>query len=95
MSSQDVRGFGREVRRRREDAGLTQTDLAERAGLSPIFIGNVERGKMRRGLSLDAAFKLARGLGAPLGDLVGGASKLGPLGLEVGTHDHAWPGVLL
>jgi transcriptional regulator with XRE-family HTH domain len=91
MSSQDVRGFGREVCRRRQDAGMTQQDLAERAELSAIFVGNVERGRMRRGLSLDAAFKLAKGLGAPLGDLVGGASKLGPLGLEAGGLTEALP----
>src|SRR5687767_11156911 len=37
--------FGREVRRRREAAGMTLEDLAESSELSPNYIGQIETGK--------------------------------------------------
>jgi predicted ATPase/transcriptional regulator with XRE-family HTH domain len=40
--------FGSRLRRLREAAGLTQEELAERAGLSPMAIGMLERGQRRR-----------------------------------------------
>ncbi len=40
--------FGSRLRRLREAAGLTQEELAERAGLSPVAIGKLERGQRRR-----------------------------------------------
>src|SRR5579872_6855487 len=39
--------FGSTLRRLRRDAGLTQEELAERAGLSPRGIGAIERGIIR------------------------------------------------
>jgi transcriptional regulator with XRE-family HTH domain len=41
-------GFGRRLRRLREAAGLTQEELAERAGLTPNAISALERGERRR-----------------------------------------------
>jgi non-specific serine/threonine protein kinase len=43
-----VWGFGAELRRRRAAAGLSQDELAERAGLSAKAIGALERGERRR-----------------------------------------------
>lgn len=54
------RAFGLRVRGLRLAAGMTQEDLAERAGLHRTYIVGVETGE--RNLSLDAMHKLARGL---------------------------------
>ncbi len=40
--------FGAELRRLREAAGLTQEELAFRAGLTPNAVSGLERGKTRR-----------------------------------------------
>jgi transcriptional regulator with XRE-family HTH domain len=57
------RGFGEEVRRRREARGFTIEQLAERAGLTPNYVGTVETGK--RDPSLSTVLGLANGLRAP------------------------------
>lgn len=41
----DAVDLGRAVRRRRKEAGLTQTELADAAGTSLRFVSEVERGK--------------------------------------------------
>jgi transcriptional regulator with XRE-family HTH domain len=40
--------FGTKLRRLREAAGLTQEELAFRAGLTPNAVSDLERGKTRR-----------------------------------------------
>ncbi len=40
----DYRKLGQRIRRCREDAGLTQAELAERCNLSTSYIGHIERG---------------------------------------------------
>jgi transcriptional regulator with XRE-family HTH domain len=72
--------FGKEVRRRRTTLGLTLDQLAERAGLTPNYIGTVENG--RRDPSLSTVIALARGLGVPTGELLGGVGELGPMAVE-------------
>lgn len=54
------RVFGIELRRRRKAAGLTQQDLAEKAGLHRTYISLVERGL--RIPTLDAVFRLGTAL---------------------------------
>jgi transcriptional regulator with XRE-family HTH domain len=71
--------FGAEVRRRRLQAGLSLHQLAERAGVTPNYIGVVELGK--RNPSLLVLEALARGLGVASGELLGG-STLAPKALE-------------
>ena len=44
----DRESFGSWVRRQRENAGLTQEELAERSGLSARTIGNLERDRSRK-----------------------------------------------
>jgi transcriptional regulator with XRE-family HTH domain len=61
--------FCREVRRRREALGLTQDELAGRSGLTPNYIGTIENGK--RDPSLSTMQAIAKGLGLPLGELLG------------------------
>ncbi len=84
MSSEAVKAFGREVRRRRLDANMTLEALAEKALFSsPQYLGDVESGKRPRGLSLDAATRLAKGLGVELPELLG-FKRLTGAGLEAG-----------
>ncbi len=55
------------LRQAREQAGLTQAELAERAGVSRQLVGGVEAG--RHVPSVDAAIGLARALGVSVEDL--------------------------
>jgi transcriptional regulator with XRE-family HTH domain len=56
----DLVTLGQTVRRLRREANLTQEELAERAGLSANYVGEIERGE--RNPSVLALFALARGL---------------------------------
>jgi transcriptional regulator with XRE-family HTH domain len=40
--------FGAQLRKLREEAGLTQEELALRAGLSPTAVSALERGQRKR-----------------------------------------------
>ncbi|HLZ80458.1 MAG TPA: helix-turn-helix transcriptional regulator [Ktedonobacteraceae bacterium] len=53
--------FGRAIRKRRNELGLSQEELADLAGLHRTYIGDVERGK--RNVSLVNIDKLAKTLG--------------------------------
>lgn len=64
-----ARAFGREVRRRRQALGLTLDMFGERSGLTPNYIGSIEAGA--RDVSIGSMVKLAAGLGAPLGEIIG------------------------
>jgi len=56
------------LRIRRENAGLTQADLARRTGLAVSNISAIENG--RRSVGLAVAKKLAEALGRPLAEFV-------------------------
>ena len=60
--------FGGRVRARRNELGLTQEALADRAHLHWTFVGQVERG--RRNLTLHNILKLAAALNLDAGQLV-------------------------
>ncbi|HLM72994.1 MAG TPA: helix-turn-helix transcriptional regulator [Polyangiaceae bacterium] len=77
-----VSSFAREVRRRREAAGMTLDTLAQRSGLTPNYIGNIENGQ--RDPSLTTLFKLAEGLGVQAGELIGGVGGLSAAANEFG-----------
>lgn len=53
--------LGRNVRQLRRSAGLSQEELAARAGLHRTYISSVERGQ--RNVSVENIFALARALG--------------------------------
>ena len=53
--------FGRAVRQRRLAVGLSQEELAQRAGLHRTYVGSVERGE--RNVSLENIVRLAAALG--------------------------------
>jgi transcriptional regulator with XRE-family HTH domain len=59
--------FGFAVKLRREELGLTQEDLAEKAGIHRTYLSDVERGS--RNLSLINIERLALALGLSLSDL--------------------------
>ncbi|MEQ8694095.1 MAG: helix-turn-helix transcriptional regulator [Gammaproteobacteria bacterium] len=53
--------FGKKLREERLSAGLTQEELAHRAGLDRTYVGGVERGE--RNVSLLNIVRLAKSLG--------------------------------
>lgn len=55
--------FGQRVRQLRQAQGLSQEDLADKAGIHRTYISDVERGA--RNLGLDNVFALARALEVP------------------------------
>jgi transcriptional regulator with XRE-family HTH domain len=59
--------FGYAVKLRREELGLTQEDLAEKARIHRTYLSDVERGT--RNLSLVNIERLATGLSMPISDL--------------------------
>ena len=60
--------FGRRVRARRQELGLSQEALADACGLHWTFVGQVERGQ--RNLTLHNIVKIAGGLQVDPGELV-------------------------
>jgi len=59
--------FGFAVKTRREELGLTQEDLADKAGIHRTYLSDVERGS--RNLSLINVERLAVALSLSLSDL--------------------------
>jgi transcriptional regulator with XRE-family HTH domain len=92
--AEEVRRFGEEVRQRREALGLSLEEMAERMNMSPLYLGEVERGTRKRGPSLDFALKIARGFGVELADLLGGFKGLSAGGIEAGRLYESIPGRL-
>jgi transcriptional regulator with XRE-family HTH domain len=72
--------FGQVIRRKRKALGLTLEQLAERAALTPNYVGSVENG--RRDPSLSTILALAKGFRVPAAELLGGARDVGPEALE-------------
>jgi transcriptional regulator with XRE-family HTH domain len=60
--------FGVRLRFAREDMGLSQELLAEKAGLHRTYIGQVERGE--RNISVDSMERLADAVGLQLWDML-------------------------
>jgi transcriptional regulator with XRE-family HTH domain len=52
--------FGRNMRSRRKELGLSQEELGDRAGLEQSYISNVEAGT--RNVSIDNIARIARAL---------------------------------
>ncbi|MGW3653692.1 helix-turn-helix domain-containing protein [Streptomyces sp. NPDC000878] len=61
------RAFGQRLKELRNEAELTQGQLAEAAGINRVFYVGVEGG--RRNVSLDKVFALARALRVDVGRL--------------------------
>lgn len=59
--------FGHAMRARREDLGLTQEELAERAGIHRTYVADIERGK--RNVALINIERLGKALTLSLAEL--------------------------
>ena len=70
MAERDLVRVGRLVRELRTKAGLSQEDLAERAGLHRTYIGGIERGE--RNIGLLNLVRLARALSVRTSSLLEG-----------------------
>jgi transcriptional regulator with XRE-family HTH domain len=55
--------FGRNVRRLREEQGLTQAELALKAGINRSYLGGVERGQRR--ICMENIARIADALAMP------------------------------
>ena len=62
--------LGRNVRRQRDEKQFTQEKLAEKSGLDPTYISDIERGLRNPGIKNVA--KLAKALGITTSDLCKG-----------------------
>ena len=61
MGENDIRvRFGRAVRKRRQELGISQEELADRAGIHRTYVGDVERGE--RNIALQNIERLAKAL---------------------------------
>lgn len=73
LNQRTSNSFGQAVRALRVANGLTQEELADRAGLDRSYIGGVERGE--RNPSLSVIEKIAEGLGVTLAELFSYSAK--------------------
>lgn len=64
--------FGANVRRRREEAGLTLEQLSTQSSVSRAMLSKVERGE--KSPTIGVASKIAHALDASLSELIGGAA---------------------
>ncbi len=60
--------FGQSVKKKRQEHGMTQAELAKIAGLNRSYLSDVERGASS--ISLDRAAKIANVLGCHICDLL-------------------------
>lgn len=63
-----LKAFGRKVREKRGEKGLSQEALADAAGLDRSYLGSVERGE--RNLALQNIVKIAAALDMTASDLL-------------------------
>jgi transcriptional regulator with XRE-family HTH domain len=75
--------FGTFLREKRRVAGLSQRQLAERAGLDFSYISKLENGRLPAPAA-DTVVRLAEILGCPAEDLLSAAKKM-PTGLSSGS----------
>ena len=61
MRQSDLERFGSRVRAERERLGVSQEELADRAGMHRTYLGGVERGE--RNVGLLNVLRIARALG--------------------------------
>lgn len=77
--------FGRNVRRRREEAGLTLEQLATQSSVSRAMLSKVERGE--KSPTIGVASSIAHALDASLSDLIGGPAATSGVGVVLRKND--------
>lgn len=63
--TEKYRQIGLKIAYYRKLRGLTQEELAEKAGLTPAFVGHLEAPNISKALSLDTLFQIAEILDIP------------------------------
>jgi transcriptional regulator with XRE-family HTH domain len=79
MREKDGKGLGPKIKKLRKQAGLSQTDLGEKLGVSYQQVQKYERGVSK--LSVEALLRLARALDQPIGALLPEGAGLARAGL--------------
>ena len=64
------RNLGLQIARYRKQKGLTQMDLAKKAGISRTHISNIEAAGIEKGISLELLFRIADILEGPVEKLL-------------------------
>jgi transcriptional regulator with XRE-family HTH domain len=87
--------IGKRIRDLREERGLTQREVARRAGLTPSGVGFIEHGQTRNP-SAETVVAIARALGVPVEEVLGEPVPLGEAPKEAGQSDEGadeeqWP----
>jgi transcriptional regulator with XRE-family HTH domain len=77
--------FGGNVRRRREEAGLTLEQLSTRSSVSRAMLSKVERGE--KSPTIGVASRIAHALGAPLSDLIGAPAAASGVAVVMRKND--------
>lgn len=68
MKSNVLIKFGEKVREKRTELGLSQEELAERAGVHRTYVGMIERAE--KNITLENIEKICKALKTPLHDLL-------------------------
>ncbi len=71
--NKDLKKLGDRVREIRLEAGFSQEELADRAGLHRTYIGGIERGE--RNVGLINLLRIAKALGFSVSDLLRGVDE--------------------
>jgi transcriptional regulator with XRE-family HTH domain len=74
MASRELLLFGENVRSVRKRTGISQEELADRAGLHRTYIGGIERGE--RNIGLINLLRIAQALNVPPAQLLSGFRKM-------------------
>lgn len=73
VSQTDLQRFGSRVRAERERLGVSQEELADRAGMHRTYLGGVERGE--RNVGLLNMIRIANALGVAPSSLLRGIGR--------------------
>lgn len=77
LSDETLQAIGGEIRRRREMAGLSMDELAQRAELHKNYINKLELGLVD--FSISVLWSIAAALGCEVGNLLPGSGSGGPI----------------
>ena len=75
IGMKDFKWIGKRIKAARKACNITQECLAEKAGLSPTYIGQIERGE--RVPTLQSFFQLIEALDVNIADIIRGEETTG------------------